>query len=225
VSFQRLVPSPPVLAVAALLGVLAGPAAAQQRADALAAALQERYAEVRDFSADFVHTYRGGVLSTAATERGHVRVRKPGMMHWTYTSPEAKEFVSDGRQVYSYIPADRQVFVSDVPPDDQLGTPALFLAGKGNITRDFEAAYADVGAPEGATVLRLTPRMGDLEYAYLDLTLDTASLRILALSARDLQGGESTIAFSNLQENQGLTDNDFVFQVPRNVDVITDDAF
>jgi outer membrane lipoprotein carrier protein len=147
------------------------------------------------------------------------------MMWWTYTSPEAKEFVSDGRQVYSYLPADRQVFVSDVPPDDQIGTPALFLAGKGNITRDFDAAYADVDAAEGSTVLRLTPRAGDLEYERLDLTLDTDSLRILAISARDLQGGESTITFSNLQENQGLTDNDFVFQVPGNVDVITDDGF
>ena len=213
------------LLTAALLGALPGVAAAQDQAAALAEALQERYAGVRDFSADFVHTYRGGVLRTQATERGHVRVRKPGMMWWTYTSPEAKEFVSDGRQVYSYLPADRQVFVSDVPPDDQIGTPALFLAGKGNITRDFDAAYADVDAAEGTTVLRLTPRAGDLEYERLDLTLDTDSLRILAISARDLQGGESTITFSNLQENQGLTDNDFVFQVPRNVDVITDDGF
>jgi outer membrane lipoprotein-sorting protein len=73
-------------------------------------------------------------------------------------------------------------------------------------------------------VLRLTPHAGDLEYEYLDLTLDTGSLRILALSARDLQGGQSTISFSNLQENQGLTDNDFVFPIPRGVDVITDDG-
>jgi outer membrane lipoprotein carrier protein len=212
------------LAAAALLASLPGLAVAQGSAAALAEALQERYASVSDFSADFVHVYRGGVLRTEATERGHVRVRKPGMMWWSYTSPEAKEFVSDGRRVYSYLPVDRQVFVSRVPPDDQLGTPALFLAGKGNITRDFDAAYADVDTAEGTTVLRLTPHAGDLEYEYLDLTLDTGSLRILALSARDLQGGQSTISFSNLQENQGLTDNDFVFPIPRGVDVITDDG-
>lgn len=210
---------------AALLWLVPAVAEAQDPAAQLAAALQERYAGVRDFSADFVHTYRGGVLRTEAVERGRVRVKKPGMMWWTYTSPEAKEFVSDGTQVYSYIPADRQVFVNDVPPDDQLGTPALFLAGKGNITRDFDATYAEVDAAEGTTVLRLTPRAADLEYEYLDLTLDTGTLQIVALAARDLQGGESTITFSNLQENQGLTDTDFVFQVPRNVDVITDGGF
>lgn len=191
-------------------------------ADALAVALQTRYASVRDFSADFVQTYRGGVLRTTATEQGTVQVRKPGMMRWVYTSPEPKEFVSDGERVYSYIPADQKVFVADVPPDDKLGTPALFLAGKGNITRDFEAAYADVPVAEGTTVLRLTPLGADPEFEYLLLTLDIDSLQILALSARDFQGGDSTISFANLQENQGLTDNDFVFRIPRGTDVISD---
>src|SRR5262245_9696113 len=31
-------------------------------ADALARSLQQRYQGIRDFSADFVHSYRGGVL-------------------------------------------------------------------------------------------------------------------------------------------------------------------
>ena len=36
------------------------------------------------------------------------------MMRWNYTAPEKKTFVSDGRKIYSYIPEDRQVIVSDV---------------------------------------------------------------------------------------------------------------
>ena len=43
-------------------------------------------------------------------------------MHWTYTAPEKKEFVSDGVKIYSYIPQDRQVIVSSVPADDQATT-------------------------------------------------------------------------------------------------------
>ena len=194
-------------------------------ATALAASLQARYERVRDFSADFVQTYRGGVLRIEASERGTVQVKKPGMMRWVYTLPEAKEFVSDGDRVYSYIPEDRQVFVNGVPPDDQLGTPVLFLAGKGNISRDFDAEYAGIPAVAGTTTLRLTPRGNDPDYEYLVLTLDAETLQILGLSARDLQGGDSTITFSNLQENLGLTDNDFVFRIPRGVDVITNGAF
>ena len=41
--------------------------------------------------------------------------------------------MSDGTKLYSYIPEDKQVYVATVPPDDQATTPALFLAGKGNL--------------------------------------------------------------------------------------------
>jgi outer membrane lipoprotein carrier protein len=189
--------------------------------DALARALQQRYDGIRDFSATFVHSYRGGVLRTQTQEHGTVSVKKPGRMRWVYTAPEKKEFVADGRKVYSYIPQDRQVIVSDVPPDNQASTPALFLAGKGDISRDFTAAYAEGGGP-GTLALKLTPRRAQPEYEYLVVAVDPATLQIRALTTKDRQGGESTLTFSNLKENQGIPDKEFAFRIPRGVDVITD---
>src|SRR5207302_9996494 len=77
----------------------------------VAQSLQHKYDTVRDFSADFIHTYQGGVLHKQITERGHVLVKKPGKMRWEYTAPEKKLFVSDGVRVYSYVPEDKQVTV------------------------------------------------------------------------------------------------------------------
>src|SRR5262245_42959904 len=154
-----------VLFVVSLIPAVLG-AQARPGADALARSLQQRYAGIRDFSADFEHSYRGGVLRTQTRERGTVSVKKPGRMRWIYTAPEKKEFVADARKVYSYIPQDKQVIVSDVPADNQATTPALFLAGKGDITRDFTAAYADAAAP-GTVALKLTPRKSEQEYEYL----------------------------------------------------------
>jgi outer membrane lipoprotein carrier protein len=191
-------------------------------ADAVAAALQQRYRGIRDFSADFVHMYRGGVLRTQTTEKGRVLVKKPGLMRWTYMTPEKKEFVSDGRKVYSYLPMDKQVIVTTLPPDDQATTPALFLAGKGDIVRDFTAAYVDSSQP-GTTALRLTPRRPEPEYEYLVVALDPATLQIRVLTTRDRQGGDSTLTFANLKENQGISDKEFAFRIPRGVDVVTDD--
>src|SRR5918995_4504762 len=119
-----------------LTAVLAA-AQTQQSAETVARSLQARYANIRDFSADFVQTYRGGVLKTQTQERGTVVVKKPGKMRWVYTSPDRKELVSDGRKIYWYVPEDKQVRVNDVPPEDQATTPALFLSGKGDIVRDF----------------------------------------------------------------------------------------
>jgi outer membrane lipoprotein carrier protein len=189
--------------------------------DALARALQARYQEVRDFTADFVQTYRGGVLRTETRERGTVMVKKPGRMRWVYTSPERKEFVSDGLKMYSYIPEDRQVVVSDVPSDKEAPTPVLFLAGKGDLVKDFTAASAESPVP-GSVGLKLTPRKSEPEYEYVIVAVDPATLQIRALTTRDRQGGESTIRFENLKENRGISDKEFQFRIPRGVDVITD---
>ncbi len=191
-----------------------GPASA----DTFARALQQRYMTIKDFAADFTQTYRGGVLRTTTAERGTVRVKKPGMMRWHYTSPEPKEFVSDGRKMFSYIPADRQVFVSSVPPDDQASSAVLFLAGKGDLARDFVASLVE-GAPTGTRAIKLTPRRAESDYEYLVVAADPTTFRIQSLTTRDHQGGESALSFANLKENQGISDTEFVFRIPRGVDV------
>ena len=197
-----------------------GSAQGAKSPDALAKALQARYQTVQDFTADFVQTYRGGVLRTETRERGTVSVKKPGRMRWIYTSPERKEFVSDGQKIYSYIPEDRQVTVSNVPSESEAPTPVLFLAGKGDLVKDFTAATAE-SPVAGSIALKLTPRKSEPEYEYLIVAVDPATLQIRALTTRDRQGGESTLRFENLKENKGISDKDFAFRIPRGVDVIT----
>jgi outer membrane lipoprotein carrier protein len=190
----------------------------------LAQALQKKYAGILDFSADFVHTYRGGVLKKQITEKGHLLIKKPGRMRWDYTTPEAKQFVSDGVKVYSYIPADKQVIVGSVPQDDTASTPALFLTGKGDLTRDFTASAAEVPswAASGTRALKLVPRKPQPDYDWLILLVEPRTLALQGMITADAQGGTSTFSFANLKENVGLADKEFTFRMPRGVDVITD---
>ena len=110
-----------------------------------------------------------------------------------------------------------------MPPDDQATTPALFLAGKGNIIRDFTVQNATVpDAPAGSVALRLTPKRQEREYEWLNLVVDRATLQIRMLITADQQGGTSAFSFTNLHENTGIADKEFVFVMPRGVDVITE---
>jgi outer membrane lipoprotein carrier protein len=197
--------------------------AADSTAPELAAALQRKYASIKDFSADFTHTYEGGVLRKQITERGHLLVKKPGMMRWDYSTPEPKQFVSDGVKMYSYIPQDKQVIVAAVPPDEDAPTPTLFLAGKGNVTRDFTPSLVDAppGMPAGSRTLKLIPKARQRDYDWLVLVLDPDSLAIRGLLTVDAQGGKSSFLFTNLKENVGLADKEFAFKIPRGVDVVT----
>lgn len=189
-----------------------------------AQALQKKYDGIRDFSADFVHSYRGGVLRKELTEKGRLQVKKPGKMRWDYTAPEAKTFISDGVRIYSYIPADRQVLVTSVPKEDAATTPALFLAGKGNLTRDFAISAGDVPTsfPVGTRGLKLLPKTPQPDYDSLILLLDPASYTLRGMVTSDPQGGTSTLTFSNLKENTGVADKEFVFNIPRGVDIVSD---
>jgi outer membrane lipoprotein carrier protein len=198
--------------------------AADGTASELAQALQRKIDLVQDFSADFVHTYQGGVLKKQLTERGTVLIKKPGRMRWDYTAPERKQFVSDGAKVYFYIPADKQVIVSSVPPNAEATTPALFLAGKGRLTSEFTPSFVDLpaGVQAGSLALKLVPKSKQQDYDWLVLAVDPATLAIRGLVTIDAQGGTSTFAFTNLKQNVGLADNQFTFKIPRGVDVVTD---
>ena len=207
--------------LALLMSAVIPRAQTKQPADVLARDLQARYQTIRDFSADFVQSYRGGVLKTQTTESGTVAVKKPGKMRWRYVKPERKEFVSDGSKMYMYFPEDKQVTERDAT--DQATTSDLFLSGRGDIVRDFTPGYVD--SPIAGTVgLKLVPRKSEPEYEYLILALDPAKLQIRGLTTRDHQGGESTWIFANMKENRGLSDKDFEFNRPRGVTVVTDTA-
>jgi outer membrane lipoprotein carrier protein len=209
----------PLLPACLLFLTAALPQATRPPALDTARALQQQYDRVKDFTADFAHTYEGGVLKKKSTERGTVQIKKPGRMRWEYTSPEKKTFVSDAHKIYSYIPADKQVILSDVPSDDEATTAVLFLAGKGNITRDFNVSYADGGADTWA--LRLDPKQKQRDYDWLIVVVDRATFQIRGLTAADQQGGRSTFEFTNYRENTGIPDNVFTFKIPRGTDVIT----
>ena len=191
-------------------GIQASSQTSTETPEDLQRALQRRYQLVRNFTADFTQTYEGGMLRTRMVERGTVLVARPGLMRWDYLDPEPKQIVSDGAQLFFYFPEDEQVMVGQLPAESEATTPALFLAGGGGGGR------GGWGRPP--------PLRAEPDFEYLTLVIDAGSLAIRRLIAYDLQGGVSTFAFSNLQENLDLSDNSFEFEIPDGTDVITHDG-
>lgn len=204
--------------------LLARPAIAAQAQPSpaeLARQVQQRYDRVKDFTADFTHTYEGGVLKKKTTEHGVVQIKKPGRMRWDYTAPEKKLFISDGVRIYSYIPADKQVVVSPMPTESDT-TAVLFLSGKGDLTRDFTVSISgDTVTGPDDYALRLDPKQKQRDYDWLVLLVNRKTLQIHVLVAGDQEGGRSTFTFDHYRENVGLADTVFVFKIPRGTDVIT----
>lgn len=206
-----------------LCALALAPGAAQPslEGESLARAIQRHYDSVRDFTADFEQAYVGGALKRRTVEKGTVAIRKPGRMRWDYTSPEAKQFISDGQRIYFYVPADKQVRVSPMPAANRAPTPILFLAGRGDLLRDFRVEEtAPPAGVDGVRALKLEPKQPEPEYASLTLVVDQTTFALRQLVVVDTQGGSSTFTFRNLRENTGVADSRFTFRIPRGVDVI-----
>ena len=198
------------------LGLASGQAT--PTAQEVATSIQRKYDTIRDFSADFVHTHEGGVLKRKRVERGTLLVKKPGKMRWTYQAPDEKVFVSDGVRLIQYFPDENRAVVSEVPDDDQAAV--LFLAGRGNLTRDFNVSFSQGGSEAGTTwTLRLEPRKPQPEYDWLEIAAARNTLVLQSLTVAEKQGSRSTFVFTNFKENPGLADKTFAFSIPRGAEV------
>ena len=175
-----------IVAVCGVVWTAAAAAAAAPEPEALARALQRKYDTVRDFSAEFVHSYQGGVLRKTVTERGRLLVKKPGKMRWAYTGDEQKVFVSDGRKMYSYIPADKQVYVSSrAAPTTRLHARAVSRRqGPAAARLRHHRRRAPAGRTEGSAALKLVPKRGRRRLRMAALVVDEADA-----AAPDARGG------------------------------------
>lgn len=217
----------PPLPLAVLLAtlVLAPTAAQAPSPEALARQLQQRYDGVKDFTANFVQTYRGGAFKQERQSEGTVAVKKPGKMRWEFTRPERDRqlIVSDGVKIHLYSLEDKVVQTSNVPPDADAPTAMLFLAGRGDLTRDF--VVSNTPSPQaGLSALKLTPKQAESDYEFLVLLLDAKSLQIREIHTRDLQGADVRLSFSNIKENVNVPDRTFSFTPPKDAQIWRGDA-
>src|SRR5947207_1521779 len=99
--------------------------------------VERSFAQMNDYNSDFVQIFQDP-LNRKQQEAGHVYLKRSRMMRWEYKSPEEKYFISDGKTVYFYVPADKQVNKEAVKDtfDDRM--PLMFLLGRSNLQNEFK---------------------------------------------------------------------------------------
>src|SRR5215510_11167766 len=107
----------------------------------------------------FVQTSKD-VLNRKQQAAGHLYQKRERMARWEYTSPEEQLFVSDGKTVYFYVPADKQVNKEKVKEtfDDRM--PLMFLLGRSNLSDEFSKFELLNTKPflAGTKVVRMYPK-------------------------------------------------------------------
>jgi outer membrane lipoprotein carrier protein len=192
---------------------------AQSELDRMINGLQSKYNKISTLSADFtqVHTSRD---QRERRENGNLLLKKPGRMKWDYTTPEEKHFISDGKWLYEYVPADKAVTRSSLKETGDMRAPFAFLLGQGNFRQEFRRIEFAKESPvnAGNKVLRMLPKHLQ-DFDELLIEFDPTSFQIERLSIIEPDRDRSDFIFSNLKENVPAPSAEFAFKAPPGVEV------
>jgi outer membrane lipoprotein-sorting protein len=108
--------------------------------------------------------------------------------------------------------------VYPLPKENEASTALMFLAGRGNLARDFTAVMPADTPPAGEWHLRLVPKSKQADFNTLTLFVDRATLALRGFSTTDDQG-TNVIRFTNLKENTGVADKAFLFSFPPGTEI------
>ena len=196
------------------------PVARAQDIHQTARAVDEHYNHLRSLQTDFTEIYRGA--GAERSESGTLWLKKPRKMRWEYRSPREKLFVSDGKAVWFYLPAERQLRKTEFRKLDDLRSPIAFLLGKTKLENELHGLSKVVDqAPlnPANTLLRGVPKaMADrVSEVLLEITPSSQLARIVLIEG---DGATTEFRFSSPKENLELSDRRFQFTPPPGVETV-----
>ncbi len=181
-----------------------------------AAEIDRAAAAMAGTEAQFSQRFTAKGFRNSQVESGSVVFGTLPMMRWTYTRPEAKTFVFDGQKSWFYVPAEKQVTVSELDDQKRSELPFLMIADPAARARHFFVREAPSG---GATVVSLEPRSRTAMIRNITVTVAPATHLIQRLEYTDREGNRTTFAFSDYQRRAAPAEL-FHFTPPAGVEVV-----
>lgn len=192
-------------------------ASQESEVDALVKRIEMRYGRMQGLAAEFEQFYSAPGASALRHESGRLFLARPRKMRWEYPG---KLFIVNGRDVWFYVPADREATHADTGSVADERFPFLFLLGQTNLRRAFSSISiiesGDAG-PE-ARVLRLVPKSNSVGLSGLLLEV-TKDGQILKVTLIDRNNAISVITLRNVRENYVASAEAFQFTPPPGVNV------
>jgi outer membrane lipoprotein carrier protein len=180
------------------------------------ASIEKRYNHAKALQVEFKETY-SGPGRPRRTESGTLYLRKPGRMRWEYSRPAGKLFVSDGKDVYLYTPANKRVEKMKLKESEDMRAPLAFLLGRLDFHKEF-GKFISSPDPLGTRIVAI-PKSERLPYNKVEFVVDGQNqLRRVIVTGYD----QSVLDFEFAQEkiNPPLASNLFQFRVPEGAELV-----
>lgn len=187
----------------------------------IAQKLQSSYEKTKDLKADFVQDAMIKSIKKTQREEGKVFFKNPKNMLWEYTKPQGKKLVINSQKAWLYLSQEKVVYTQKSESIFQSKFLINFFSGSGKLKNDFVIKYAEPKAYDkgGNYLLVLTPKEKTSACNLVKLTIDKNNFYILQISFDDVMGNSTTLKFSNISINTGLSQKIFQFKPPAGVQI------
>jgi outer membrane lipoprotein carrier protein len=177
--------------------------------------LNRFFQEFKTLRADFTQVVLDENLVPLEESSGRLWISRPGRFRWDYHPPFAQKIVADGNRIWIYDIELEQVTVWGQRHALQR-TPALLLAGQGNLKSDY--LIEDLGQQGSVVWISLHPKASEGSFAEVQLGFQNDTLRLIQLL--DHLDQITRIVLSHVEENPYIPASQFHFTVPVGIDLI-----
>ena len=188
-----------------------------EAARAVLARTAARYGAGAAHAAEFTQTYTPAGFASARRETGTVWIQAPDRLRFDYATPEKKVFTYAAGEGRFYSPADRQLTVKKLSPEERARLPIVFLSDPDELARRY--AIASEPASNGGSRVRLTPREKRPELAWLAAVLAEDGA-VSELSYEDEAGNRTELRFETWRREKARPDADYRVEGPKGTRVL-----
>jgi len=200
-------------------------AASVKDLNALVDGVDRTFASMKDFQARFVQISKNSVNQSQQDE-GLLYLTKDKKMRVNYQSPEEKYFISNGKTLYTYVPANRQVTEDPVKDSMAEQFPFMFLIGRSDLRKEFRMVELLKVKPlfDGDQVLRLTPNRQNQDTEKIEIEVNPRTNLIDRMTIVNTDKSSTDFAFFDIETNRNIPASTFEFTPPPGIRVIQGSA-
>ena len=213
----------PLVAVALALASVTRAAKAQS-VDATIDRAAAAWAKIKTVRGTFEQTVTNQLTSSTATARGEYAQERPGLLSIRFTQPASDAIVSDGKNVWVYLPSSAPGQVIKRPATDKSQTP-IDLTGA---FLDSPRTKYDITAAPGKTVdghathgLTLVPKSGvTAAFSKATVWVDDDDAYIREFDVTEASGVSRHIHLTSVEPNASVSKALFTFSIPAGAKIV-----
>ena len=210
-----------LLRIALCLFVLlaASSAGASENVAAVAAKVQNAYADMKSFRAAFTQELLQRDSGTVQKRTGTIAFQRPLLVRWETAAPHAELLMVTDREIWNYLPDEELAYRYSRALAEDSRSLIQVVTGQSALTRDFDVEPADENAQGGLIHLMLYPKEPTTDMTEAQIWIDPATSLIRRAMVMDFYGNTNTVELHDLKKNISLPASEFSFTPPKGTEV------